>query len=234
MLFRDMTSTDPERLLTNKRKLDARMRDDPRLAERLFELRAWQAARLARTYDDFRRDPRFSQAVEFFLSDLYGAKDYTRRDDEVIGAWSRLKRTLPEAALEALVQAIELEVLSADLDQAMVAQLAAGPVTETTYAAAYRAVGRPDARKRQIELVVSMGQSLNRIVQKPLIGAALRMARVPAYVSGFGVLQDFLERGYAAFRKMQGSESLLDAIRSREMQLSEALLSGSANPIGGP
>ncbi len=52
---------------------------DSRLAPAMKLLNAWQAERLARTYADLRVDPRYKPATEFFLSDLYGPKDFTER-----------------------------------------------------------------------------------------------------------------------------------------------------------
>ena len=220
-----------ERLWERKRALDARELADAQLAARLRELRAWQAARLARTYEDLRREPRYRAAVEFFLTDLYGPHDFGTRDRLFDRAWERLRRTLPRIVLSALADTVELQGLTAELDHAMVAELAPGTVTQESYAAAYHAVGHPAQRARQIELIVGIGSMLDRAVAHPLTGLALVAARVPAYATGFGALQSFFERGYDAFREMKGAASLLDTIRSREMQLMQALLRGDPRPL---
>ncbi|HSC08717.1 MAG TPA: hypothetical protein VLD59_17980, partial [Steroidobacteraceae bacterium] len=170
---------DLEQLHAHKRALDARAAASPELSTRLQELRAWQAARLARTYDDLSADARYTRAIEFFLTDLYGPRDFGLRDRQFARAWRYLKHTLPGAALASLEQALELEALSTELDHAMVAVLPAGPLTGAGYASAYRQVGRRDARERQIALVVAIGADLNRIVKHAWIGAALRAAHVP-------------------------------------------------------
>ncbi len=200
-------------------------------AERLRELRAWQAARLASTYGDLLHDPECVDAVTFFLTDLYGPEEHTRRDQDLGRAWSILSRTLPRAALGLLERAIQLQTLTAQLDEAMVQQLAAGPVTQESYAAAYRAVGRPEARRRQIDLVLTIATDLERVVRHAWVGLALRAARAPAHAAGFGALQDFLERGFAAFRRMKDAGRLLNAIREREMRLCAALFEGAAAPF---
>src|SRR5262245_10522753 len=123
-----------DELLATKRRLDADAGATPESSRRLGELRAWQAARLAKTYADLRREPRCTAAVDFFLSDLYGPQDFARRDNDVARAWGRLKCGLPDAALQVLSHALELQVLSAELDQAMVARLAGTPLTGLSYA----------------------------------------------------------------------------------------------------
>ncbi len=220
-----------DQLFMAKRRLDADAHASPETTARLGELRAWQAERLAKTYADLRQDSRCKAAVDFFLTDLYGPQDFTRRDDDFARAWGRLKRGLPDAALEVLARALELQVLSAELDQAMVARLASGPLTGSSYANAYRAVGRADARQRQIELAMSIGTDLARLVTFPLIGLALRVAHAPAHLAGFGALQDFLERGYAAFRKMGDAGVLLEAIRVRETTLMRRLFDDTEDPF---
>ena len=214
-------------LLTRRRELAAGAGRDPQAARCLAELRAFQALRLAASYADLRRDPRCAPAVEFFLSDLYGPQDFGARDRDLERAWRYLRRALPAAALAVLAAAIELQVLTAELDQAVAARLDV-PIDAARYAAAYRAVGARDARARQIELVLGIGAQLERVVRHPWIGLALRVAHAPAHAAGLGALQDFLERGYAAFRAMGDAGPLLDAIRARETQLMQALLAGRA------
>jgi hypothetical protein len=219
-------------LLAQQRRLKAAAGADAARGARLRELRAWQAARLERTYADLRREPRYARAVEFFLSDLYGPQEFADRDRDLARALRYLQRALPAAALDVLAQAIELEVLTAELDQAMVAVLTAGPITAGSYAAAYRAVGRRAARARQIELITDVGALLERVVRHAWIAPALRVAHAPAHAAGFGALQDFLERGFAAFRHMRGAGRFLQIIRERESCCMDTIYAGSDVPWG--
>jgi len=196
----------------------------------LSGLRAWQAERLARTYADLRKDPQYAAAIEFFLRDLYGPQDFSQRDRDLARAWRHLRRALPRVALEILARAIELQVLTAELDLAMAGVLAPGPVSAAGYAAAYRAVGRRTARCRQIELIVGIGTDLRSIVRHAWLGRLLRAAHGPAHAAGFGALQDFLERGFAAFRAMSDTERFLQAIRDREMQFLNEMMPGTERP----
>jgi hypothetical protein len=220
-----------DQLFERRRQLDAQLAAAPELAPRLQQLRSWQADRLARTYADLRRDPQLSGGLEFFLTDLYGPQDFTRRNRQLSRAWGYFKRALPSSAVEVLAKAIELEVLTAELDQAMVSQLSSEPLSGASYAAAYRAVGRPEQRIRQIDLIIGLGEQLGRVVRHAGIGLALRAARTPARAAGLGMLQNFLERGFSGFRQMKDAQPLLGAIREREQQLMQALFSGSHDPF---
>jgi len=223
-----------EQLLARQRALDSQ----PPTAgdtERLHALRAWQGERLAHTYQDFARERRYARAVAFFLNDLYGPQDFTRRDLELRRALRPLRRALPTSLLAVLAKAIELDLLTVELDRAMLPQLADGAITEATYAAAYRNLGREADRKRQIALTLSIGEDLERLVRDRWIRLALRAAAMPARAAGFGVLQGFLEHGFAAFRRMENAQPLLIAIGERETRLMEGLLrdAAAADPVTG-
>lgn len=205
--------------------------EDSSFAERLRELRAWQAARLSRTYEDLAENPRKAPAVEFFLRDLYGPQDFGQRDSELARAGPLLARTLPHGALRVLLDALELYALSAEFDQALARALTPGDISNESYARAYRTVGRPGERQRQIELIMHIGKGLARAVRQPLIGLALRATHVPAHVAGFGALQDFLERGFGAFRRLDDAQAFLDTIRERESALSEAIFRAQVDPF---
>ena len=218
-----------EHLLARKSELATRSTGDRQFAARLRELQHWQTSRLARTYRDLKYNPSFAPAIDFFLSDLYGSRPFSSRDADLERAWGYLKLTWPMTALEALDRLIELEVLTTELDHAMTVALAQDKLEEASYAAAYRSVGRRDARQRQIDLVITAVESLEHTVRYPFIGPLLWGARGPAYAAGFGVLQNFFERGYDAFRKLGDPQAFLKIIRERETALMDALFSGRSN-----
>jgi hypothetical protein len=97
--------------------------DAPAAARHRLLVREWQAGRLARTHADLLASARFGRAAQFFLSDLYGPKDFSSRDEEVERILPLLIKMLPASALCALALAVELDALSEELDSAMVAEL---------------------------------------------------------------------------------------------------------------
>ncbi len=209
--------------------------DEPALEAARQRLRAWQAVRLARTHADLLTSPRMGPAAAFFLADLYGAKDLSRLDADVRRVVPTMKRLLPTSGLETVADAIELEALSEELDLAMAAAL--GPDATTidarAYGGAYRKVGRRPDRERQIDLIEHLGRSLDQLVHHPLIGTALAMMRRPARLAGLGELQDFLQRGFEAFRTMGGAGEFLELIVTRERRVLEALFAGDDSLLDG-
>lgn len=205
--------------------------DAPELQARLAELQHWQSQRLLRSHADLRANPRYRIAVEFFFSELYSAGDPRLRDRDLMRVQRVMEKLLPKEALRALTLAIELEVVSQELDADVTRNLAPGPITVETYAEAYRRAGRHTDRERQIELLHLIGGYLDHVVRKPVVGALVRFARGPAHAAGFGSLQEFLERGLRAFEAMRGAGEFLAALRDRETQAMERVFSGTPDPF---
>lgn len=198
---------------------------------RLAELKAWQSQRLAESYADISSQPRYRSATAFFLDDLYGPKDFSGRDQEMMRILPTMSRILPASAVETAALAIELEALSEDLDQRLAKALPAGPITDASYANAYRDSSSREERERQIALIDAVGHRLDSLVKKPLVFSTLKLMRQPARVAGLSDLQDFLERGFASFREMKGADGFLALLRSRETEILNRLFSGAAEPF---
>jgi hypothetical protein len=198
---------------------------------RLQELKRWQSDRLARDYADIAAIPRYKAATSFFLDDLYGPKDFSRRDAEMVRILPSMARMLPASAVDTAALAIELEALSEELDHKTALQLPAGPIVEATYAEAYRKATTRVERERQIALIVAVGRRLDRLVKTPFVFRTLRLMRQPAKLAGLEDLQEFLEHGFAAFRDMNGAEEFLTLIDERETSLRNRLFSGAPRPF---
>jgi hypothetical protein len=202
----------------------------------LSPLRRWQAARLAESFTDLLADPKTRPAAQFFLSDLYGDKDFTGRDRDAARILPLMARILPEALLQAACDAIELGVLSHALDLRMAAALArrndaAAPITLADYRAAYRAVGLRRLRQHQIDLIGKVGAALDAGVHRHGVFRLLRASRLPAQLAGLAQLQRFLERGFEAFAALGGAERFLATITAREREVARRLFSGHPQPF---
>lgn len=220
------------------RELRDAARDDPGLAQDRLLVRAWQADRLARTYPDLLASSRYGPAAAFFLSDLYGPKDFSARDEALARIIPTLTRMLPAAAIETIGLAVELDALSEALDQRVATALRrrqpgahALELSEASYADAYRAAGSAAERERQIWLIGRIGSALDRLARKPFIAGALRVMETPARAAGLGALHDFLARGFAAFRGMRGADEFLAAIAARESRINARLFAGDPHPF---
>lgn len=217
-------------LLRRCRQGRERIIGDDGLRPPFARLAAWQAARLAWTHRDLLRSERYGPAARYFLTDLYGERDYTGRDEGLERIAPAIVRVMPAGAFSSILLGMEIHALSQELDIAVVRELdrlGAGERFGTAeYARAYRACDNAARRRRQIELVGEIGQALDRVVHKNLIYNTVRLARGPAQIAGLGELHDFIERGFVAFRHMKGAGYFLDTVTGRELAVMEAILAG--------
>lgn len=212
--------------IAEARELRAARANDPRPGD-YARLKEWQAARLAGTYADLLASPRYRPAAQFFLSDLYGPKDFRTRDEELARVVPIMVRVLPARALLTLLEAVKMDTLSESLDSAMVLALRknghAGPIDWPAYSAAYRRCGRRQDREQQIVLIDTIGKTLDRLTRMTLIRVSLKLMHAPAQLAGLGALHDFLQGGFDAFSDMKGADEFLAIVTEREMALMEEL-----------
>jgi len=217
----------------------ARRAADPALARRVSALKHVQQQRLRDTYADLLASARYRQAAEFFLEELYGPEDFVQRDAQFARVVPAIVRLFPNEVVATVQALAQLHALSERLDTAMALALAApsepseaGAAAADTapdaeaYGRAWRAVGQPAERERQIVLLLQVGQSLDRHTRSRLLRASLHMMRGPARAAGLEALQHFLETGFDAFGAMGGAKEFLQTIAERERALAARLFAG--------
>ena len=202
----------------------------------LPELRRWQAARLKASFRHFLHDAQRAPAAEFFLSDVYGDRDFTRRDADIFRVIPMMRRLLPKKLLGTVADAIELGALTQELDLRMAEVLEAlAPrrkrLDDALYGEAYRQVGQARLRTRQIELIGRVGRGFGKALQMSGVSALLAFSRGPARLAGLGELQGFLERGYAAFESLADPAAFVDEIERDELAVSRRLFADEAEPF---
>jgi hypothetical protein len=139
---------------------------------------------------------------------------------------------MPAPALESIADGLEMHAVTQELDMGMVGMLfdemnIDRPIDADAYGEAYRRCDNQDGRIRQIVLVAKVGRDLDTIVHKSSIYHLVRMTHYPAHLAGFGDLQDFIEKGFEAFRQMKGADEFLATVTSRERAVHEAILANA-------
>jgi hypothetical protein len=206
------------------------------LEPRLALLRRWQADRLAHTYADLLADKHAAPACQFFLSDIYGPRDFTQRDHDAERLHAILSRLLPAPMLKQLVDIIELNRLSAALDQQLLEMLF-GPLGVTTtittevYAAGYRRCDNRAERERQIDLIVKVLGEAAQGAHWPGVGPVLAAVGGPARKAGWVELYDFLKRGYEAFKRIKDVKGFVGTIEARERHILARICDGDPVPF---
>jgi hypothetical protein len=187
----------------------------------------YQHERFQHTYADLLAVPRYARATRFFLEELYGPMDFTRRDTQFKRVVPALVRLFPKEVVLTVQTLGELHALSEELDTAMGRQVSAGAVDLSGYVAAWQAVGRPAEREAQIMLMRRVADALDVYTRNPLLRHSLRLMRTPARLAGLPELQAFLEAGFDTFGAMRGAQEFLDTVVSRERALAAWLFAAS-------
>lgn len=202
--------------------------DTPGLAAAVAALKAYQQQRFARTHASLLAHPRYGRAANFFLNELYGPQDFTQRDAQFSRIVPALVRLFPLDTVGTVESLAAVHALSERLDTAMAMHLAGAAPSRTNYVRAWQATGEPAARTRQIELVMRVGEALDRHTRSFVLRASLKAMRGPARAAGMGSLQAFLENGFDAFGAMRGAQEFLATIEARESALAKRLFESDA------
>ncbi|WP_242698688.1 hypothetical protein [Alteromonas sp. 5E99-2] len=224
-IIADLRKTQAQRDLAKKMQtLDA-----------VIALQHWQCQRLLTTHAELAKQDKYKEAMAFFVDELYGPKDFSQRDADIVKIVPKLAALLPEKATSALADAIALNTLSFDMDLDLIHHLK-GPLNPTNYAQAYRAMGRFEDRQHQLNTISHLGSLLADVVKIPGVSMLIKVARQPARAAGVLTLHEFLERGFRAFKNIGDVNSFISPIIAKEREIMQTLHSdtfdvSNENPI---
>lgn len=211
----------------------SRRTSEPKLQAAVQALKRYQQERFTRTYADLLGSERYGAAARFFLDELYGPTDFTRRDAQFLRVAPAIARLFPGELVHAVEILAELHAVSESLDSEMACHLLERRLDARAYIRAWQSTGRPAQRELQIALTLEIGAMLDRYTRKPLLRQTLRIMRGPARSAGLGELQRFLEAGFDAFKAMNGAAEFLALIGKRERELATCLFRADSlvNPL---
>ena len=228
-------SSDADKILSELAVVDAERRRraaDPGLARHVVALKAYQQLRFSHTYADLLASERYAPAARFFLDELYGPSDFTRRDAQFARVVPALVRLFPREIVQTVAILSRLHALSESLDTEMGFRLMSAVLGAEAYAAAWRATGRASDREQQITLTLDVASALDRLTRNTLIRNSLRLMRGPARAAGLSELQIFLEAGFDTFRAMGGADDFVQIVKDREHSLSRMLFNDEVSAVG--
>jgi len=229
-------SSDADKILSDLALVDAERRQrtaDPELARRVSALKAYQQLRFSHTYGDLLASARYGPAARFFLDELYGPSDFTRRDAQFARVVPALVRLFPREIVQMVGTLSRLHALSESLDTEMGSRLPSADVDADAYAAAWQTTARAHDREGQIALTLEVASALDKQTRKALIRNSLRLMRGPARAAGLSELQMFLEAGFDTFRAMGGADDFMRIVDEREHLLSKVLFMDGVSGASG-
>lgn len=229
-------TTSADTILTHLHTVEAERRkrvSAAGLLDRVIQVKAYQQRRFSHTYSDLLSSSRYGAASRFFLDELYGPSDFTRRDAQFARVVPALVRLFPAEIVLTVATLAELHALSECLDTRMAEHVAnAEPLDALAYVEAWQRTGQVDERERQISLTLEVAARLDRFTRRALLRNSLRLMRGPARAAGLAELQHFLETGFDTFRAMHGAEVFIDIVRERERALASSLFAATGNESG--
>lgn len=192
---------------------------DPGLLRQYERFLAWQQDYMLPYFNEFRQHPNTAAAVEFVISDLVGT-GISARDSDIARVIPVMTRLLPDKAMQALASAMELNARTLEINFDIFTRLSktvdiAEGISEREFCETFRRSTTIEECLEIIELTVVLGRTLQRLVRIPLLGMTLRAMHRPAHATGFGALQDFLEKGYTTFRAIEDVDYFLDRFSER-------------------
>lgn len=212
--------------------------ENPTLLQAVLAIKRAQVHRFRYSYAEVLVHRDWGHAAHFFLTELYGERDFSRRDAEFARIAPAMQRLFPASVVDVATALARLHALTEQLDHAMATAtlaLAASPISDATalnlYVKAWSSVGQSTARLEQLALTQNLGRSLTKLTGTPGLRVMLRMMHAPARAAGLEHLQDFLERGFDVFaalrRSKSGSQGFLDLIAVRERIWMERLFTAT-------
>lgn len=193
--------------------------DDPVFFAQYQRFVAWQVDYMTPFYADFRATEDYAGAVDFVISDLTGI-GISKRDEDFARVVPAMAKMLPFSALTTVASAMEINARILEINVGICRALFQNretdyEITEREYCQACRSSSQLDEFLELISLTMQVGDSLDRVMQIPMIGMTLRAMRAPARMAGFGDLQEFLETGHKTFHAIKDVNQFMSDISRR-------------------
>jgi len=186
-----------------------------------FALQAFQSHRLRRDLSDLAAEEQYQQIGQFFFEEMYGARDFSSRDEQAQRAHWFVHR-VPGVTAHDVESVLDLLALTNKLDDEIASLLielgAPLDFDEAIYEHAYRLADHYAERVLQIDLVVVALSSVHQLGRKRLLGIALQSTHVLAHAVGMGDIHRFLRLGYQAIQPVRDIKRFLGTIETREKE----------------
>lgn len=213
------------RFIRRSNELHVEYLEDPQLLKNYDQFANWQLEYLLPFFSDLYEQEGYAEAIDFIMSDLAGI-GISNRDRDLERAAPAITSMLPLAALATIASAAEMNARVLQVNIGICRCLAVDNVlpkeiTEHDYCMACREASSLEECVELVHLITGLGKTLKTLVELPLLGMLLRAMRGPAHAAGFGALQEFLENGYATFRKIPDIDHFISEIESRMVTIFE-------------
>jgi len=205
------------------------------LSQQLIQLTNWQSERLKQTHQDLYQSPGYTLGLQFLLSDLYSAKDFSDRDRDLERIFPKIIKLLPKSIVDTVGLLVELNLLTKTLDyqltQTIFEKLNHSVVDEQNYCDGYRHCNNQVQRNHQIQLISEVGKKLDRYARSSVINFSLKITEAPAEMAGLEALHSFIMQGFSAFHSMENVSLMMQTLVQRETQILDNIFQYRKRPF---
>lgn len=199
-------------------KLRVAVSESESLSNKVKALKIYQKKRLEKTHVNLFQNQDTRGAAEFFLSEIYSDKDFSKRDKDLNKVVPMMTKIFNQEMLVVLDYAFELDYLTEKMD-VIVAKNLSGNFTDDEYEKVYANKTSFEDRSRQIYLTDMLGKKLISITKLPLIGGLLNKMGLPAKLMGMGDIHNLLKNGFNIFKNTPDIDGFLIELIDKEKSI---------------
>lgn len=200
--------------------------------DQVHQVQQWQIARVTQTHKAILNDPVVAKAAHFLLIEAYQGQDLSQISNQIEKMVPYLVAWLPEQLMETIEQLLQLNLLTARLDEALAHEIfeiqSHNQLTEAIYTQAFLAVGGGQWRSQQLDMMSELSYLLEHHVKNAMLLRIFKWAKGPAYAANFKVLYDFLQSGLTAFKEVTSPSELINTVLAVEYAINHQMVTGVA------
>lgn len=206
-------------------------RTNPQAKKNVLLLKKFQTQRLAQTHKDLLNDYGTKDAAQFFFSEVYGDKDFSKRDSDVKKFAPIMQKVLPVAAINTIVNALTLNDLTEKMDLKMLDYIGdCEAITQESYVNAF--IQTDEAlRRKQVKLIHTIGMDLCVLTKIPFLATTLKLMSGPAAMANLMDLHQFLSGGFFVFKNTVNPQGFISKLTQREEAIMDNIYHQKPNPF---
>lgn len=212
---------------------------DASLFQRLQQVQAWQKMRMQRTHHAHFSEKNNQLMAEYFLNRLYGGRDFdalAQQIERLMGYAHKAEKMIPENAIKTGTLGITLAILAVRLDEQVAQQLLKDypentPINDEMMRLIYLKLNQEQDRLKQLDLLDTLGISLDKYMRSFIIYTAFKMCKGAAQKYHFEVMYEFMQDGFIAMKPLKSAEQFVKHFTTIEREIIAKVHAGDLNPF---
>lgn len=212
---------------------------NPVLKKRLHEAQQWLKDRIQVTHNDLFNEAKNQLMAQYFLNRLYGGPEFdalAKQIERLVKIAHKAEKMVPENTILTGIQSVGLAVLAMRLDEEVAKQLlddypADQKIDDEMMRLTLIKLDQHNARLQQLDLLDSLGHSLDKYLRSFIVHTAFKMCKGPAHKYKFELMYEFIGEGFAAMKPLKSATKFIESFTAKERLIVENVHSGKSNPF---